>query len=158
MKKGFTLIELLVVVLIIGILSAIALPQYTVAVEKARLAEALSNMKYIKDQMKIRYMECGADCVGYVADYLELSGGEWCARNTEYCTKHFSQGFDHALSVGVRNKDDYDLGYQDESSWQGYMDLLLSGEDFDFCEAHTDLGYKICKSLESQGFELTDAR
>ena len=43
-RKGFTLVEVMVVVAIVGILSAVALPQYITTLEKSRSAEAVSNI------------------------------------------------------------------------------------------------------------------
>ncbi len=59
-QRGLTLIELLVVVLIIGILSAIAMPQYQLAVEKARAMQAVIAVRALSNAAELYYLEHGA--------------------------------------------------------------------------------------------------
>lgn len=93
--KGFTLIELLVVVIIIGILSAIALPQYELVVEKSRAAEAMVNAKAILDACQRHLQEFPDDTCdnkSKIAD-VQLKGGTWDRTDgtaTCFKTKNFT--------------------------------------------------------------------
>ena len=58
-NAAFTLIELLVVVLIIGILAAVALPQYTKAVARSRASEAFINGAALVQALQRYFMANG---------------------------------------------------------------------------------------------------
>ena len=95
MKRGFTLIELLVVVLIIGILSAIALPQYERAVVKARVGTMLPLMATLQGAQEIYYLNNGHYTND--VDALDVEVPATCAKiaesSTEFtCGKYFLLG------------------------------------------------------------------
>ena len=108
-RGGFTLIELLVVVLIIGILAAIALPKYEIAVEKSRAAEPLIMLRNIRDAQEIYYMANGE----YATDVesLDISVPEQ-SKDWEY----FVRGWAGVYAASKTKK--YLLGYR----WQNQDD------------------------------------
>ena len=71
---GFTLIELLVVVLIIGILAAVALPQYEKAVLKSRVAGAFAKLEALDKAQTVYRMANGRYTTDLEALDLDLSG------------------------------------------------------------------------------------
>lgn len=88
-KKAFTLIELLIVVLIIGILTAVAIPQYQKTVTRSEAISMLQLFKPFTEAYNLDYMERGtnppnfeifgvslpADWTG--ADTTQATNGKW---------------------------------------------------------------------------------
>ena len=82
-NKGFTLIELLVVVLIIGILAAMAMPQYFKAMERSRMTEAVTLLANIAQAQQRKYMQINA----YAKNYSGLDVAPAGATGSVYYTK-----------------------------------------------------------------------
>ena len=92
-KAGFTLIELLVVVLIIGILVAVAVPQYQKAVDKARVAEVMPLVKNVKALQEVYFLHHG----DYAANCEEL--GIDLPSGTFFNTSHWIEDNDGNFMV-----------------------------------------------------------
>ena len=150
--KGFTLIELLVVVLIIGILAAVAVPQYQKAVEKSRLAEALINISSLQKAMDIWVLANGSPddpkssitfctdngCTGLDIDLRD-------SRNFSYYAKY--QGLFHIEVARIQNEDpQYVLGLWREAdgTWNKR------------CSYIAPYSQALCNSLIPQGYEVCD--
>lgn len=163
--KGFTLIELLVVVLIIGILSAVALPQYTKAVEKSRMVQALSLLQPLRQAVDAWVLGNGYSRVELVGHPSSVASGELdidveklanCQSGQDRCYgKDFSYdvwcyGTGCSISICREKSGDslYCLGNSKSASTGAWSKI---------CAANTDEGYSICTSLGSD-WELEDER
>ncbi len=157
-KNGFTLIEMLVVVLIIGILAGIALPQYQMAVTKAKVASILPLMRRWKDALAEYKLQHGSyDDLDWTTGGATLgvnwpsdwkSGNEPCGDKTE-CSNDYWRCFPNEEPSGYvycqHNTNDggaFDIWmYQpDDEIYPEYAGMMT-------CETGSTEGHKICKAL-----------
>ncbi|WP_458401365.1 type IV pilin protein [Candidatus Avelusimicrobium sp.] len=145
MKKGFTLIELLVVVLIIGILSAVALPQYTKAVEKARAAEALVLLRNIADANNRYYMSNGEFTWDLTNLDIDIPGDSVAYEDMQRKqTKYFLYGARATSSTDTTNV----IAIANRIPADGFYSLRIFAHDRNvYCRGYNEEGDNVCKRI-----------
>jgi prepilin-type N-terminal cleavage/methylation domain-containing protein len=122
-KKAFTLIELLVVVLIIGILAAIALPQYQKSVEKTRFGEAFTLIGTLGRAQELYKLTTGNISLTFANFDVVIPNV------TESAT--VTGGLSHYPGGGLRGRYfDYVIDSVNNSFWYGAIAVVRSGGKF----------------------------
>lgn len=116
MKKAFTLIELLVVVLIIGVLSAIALPQYNIAVNKTHFSNYRTVASSIARSAETYYLANGNWPDSFDVLDVNLPPGMTTNGTTAYGDKIFCKiqkpsFHQYYGQIYCADKEDYTLAY-----------------------------------------------
>ena len=79
-KQGFTLVEILIVVVILGILAAIVIPQFTSASETAKASSLISQLQTIRSQLELYQVQ-------HQGNYPVLTGTDGDGEFWEQLTK-----------------------------------------------------------------------
>lgn len=139
--NGFTFIELLVVVLIIGILAAIAVPQYQKAVERARASEALVNVRTLVNALKIYEMANGK----ITADFSQLDvnlPGTLSPNNQQLSTDLFTYSINDIKFYRVYAK----RSNPQHAPSLSYTIYYRDGSGYG-CSAEDPATYSLCRSI-----------
>ena len=147
-NNAFTLIELLVVVLIIGILAAIALPQYELAVEKSRAAEAFSILKTIQEAGIVCEMEKGEMC-DFDDLVIELPGFEcenvYCDGGGSFSYNCDTGGCANPYAYRENSDFSYEINMQGPNTSNVIVAELEPNKQY--CIGYNTKGNKVCKIL-----------